>query len=73
MNKLMDVQAKSLIVKMKHHLTHEYASEKNKERNLVEHVKEFTHLYSLDVSYFSVNVWSELNELFESYRAVDGE
>ena len=64
MNKPMDSQARSLIVMMNHHLTHEYTTEEGKQRNLDAHLDEFTHYSSLPVTQFSVDVWDELNDLF---------
>ena len=64
MNKPMDSQARSLIMMMNHHLTHEYTTEEGKQRNLDAHLDEFTHYSSLPVTQFSVDVWDELNDLF---------
>ena len=67
MNKPMDKQALSLITMMNHHLTHEYASEENKQRNLDAHLKEFRYFASLPVTDFSQSVWDEMNQLFNSW------
>ena len=64
MSKPMDSQARSLIVMMNHHLTHEYTTEEGKQRNLDAHLDEFTHFSSLPVTQFSADVWDELNDLF---------
>jgi hypothetical protein len=67
MNKPMDKQALYLITMMNHHLTHDYASEENKQRNLDSHLKEFKYFASLPVTDFSQNVWDEMNQLFNSW------
>ena len=67
MSKHMDKQAQALTVMMNHHLTHQYTTEDAKQRNLDAHIKEFRHLDSMPVAYFSQGIWMELNQLFEGY------
>ena len=65
MSKPMDQQAQALISMMKHHLTCDYKSAENRQRNFDSHLKEFRHFASLPVTHFSPSVWDELTELFE--------
>ena len=67
MNKPMDKQAQTLITMMNHHLTHKYASERNKQHNLDVYLKLFKNYASLPVTDFSPSVWDEMNALFNSW------
>ena len=67
MNKPMDKQAQTLITMMNHHLTHEYASERNRQHNLDVYLKLFKNYASLPVTDFSPSVWDEMNQLFNSW------
>ena len=64
MSKPMDKQAQALIVMFKHHLTHSYNNEENKEREYKKHMKEFRYFSSLPITNFSQSVWDEMNDLF---------
>ena len=64
MSKPMDKQAQALVVMFKHHLTHSYNNEENKEREYNKHVKEFQYYKSLPITNFSQSVWDEMNDLF---------
>jgi len=66
MSEPMDQQAHALISMMKHHLSCDYKSEENRQRNFDAHLKDFKHFASLPVTQFSPSVWDELIELFES-------
>ena len=67
MNKPMDKQAQTLIAMMNHHLTHKYASERNRQHNLDVNLKLFKQYESLPVTAFSPSVWDEMNALFNSW------
>ena len=64
MSEPMDNQAKSLIAKMRHHLTHEYSSTENRQLVIDAHYKEFKYYESIPVTNFSPSVWDEMNDLF---------
>jgi len=69
MNKPMDKQALCLITMMNHHLTHDYASEENKQRNLDVHLKEFKYFASLP----SINIAIEDAVLFVEKSLTEGD
>ena len=64
MSEPMDNQAKSLIAKMRHHLTHEYSSTGNRQIIRRFLYKEFKYYESIPVTNFSPSVWDEMNDLF---------
>jgi len=60
----MDIEAKSLMVKYKHHIQHEYHSAENQLNNATNFRKEFDVLAGLPIAEFSPAVWDDLNDLF---------
>ena len=61
----LDTQVRALKGKLKHHLTHEFLNEENKQRNFDEMKKEYEALLELPLNEITSFVWDSMNNYAE--------